>query len=111
MEIEFRDDKIYLSDDIGFKPGELVFTFKLKGEPRFGFHKATKAQADHIVCDQVRRSANGKLYFTPVINPVRYMAAVMRLSFKSRKKLKVRKLPLNETDLFIIYGRRNRHTS
>jgi hypothetical protein len=105
MTVKFKNDSVYLSRELEresrLKAGDFLFAFKLKDQPSFGFHKASKEQSARIDCEQVKRSVNGELYFTPVNHPVRYMAAVMGLSFKKQKKLKVEKRALANAELFL----------
>lgn len=106
MYVEFIDEQMYFSEKLAkaakLKEGSLVFTFKLKGEPRFGFHKATRRMAEQAVCAQVRKSALGRLYITPVIDPVRYMSAVMKISYRKKKRVDVKQMELQGVNLFIF---------
>lgn len=107
MKATLKDNKIYLSKELvkeaRVKAGNRLFFFSLKGENRFGFHKADPEMAkSDMLTYPIRRSVSGKLYVTPTAPPVGLIKATMRLSYKDQKTVSVSKQNLKELDIFII---------
>jgi len=107
MYVKIKNNNIYLSDELAkeahLKAGNFVFMFKLKGEKKYGFHKASREQAEKMVCYPIRKAVNGELYFTPTDPYLYFMMAVMGITMsKNGKRVNVEKQLLNYMPLFIL---------
>ncbi len=107
MEVTFKDDNIYFSDNLSkeakLRAGNSVFMFSISTSSTFGFHKADSGMAKSgILVYPVKKTPTGKLYITPIAPPVGLIKAVMRLSFKRKKTIKVEKSKVNDLDIFIL---------
>jgi hypothetical protein len=107
MNVLLTRQRIFFSPELiktaKLEKGAYIFMFKIKGENTFGFHKADREQAKHIICTEVKaRKIDGKLYCEPYETPVGFIKASMRLSFKQRKTIQVVLQKNGEADLFLL---------
>lgn len=107
MKVTFKDRNIYfsraLANESNLRKGSKVFLFSVKGTKTFGFHKSDSDMENRgILVYPVRTTPSGKLYITPIAPPVALITASMRLSYKNKATVKVKKSKVREMNIFIF---------
>lgn len=106
MKITLKERNMYfstaLAEEANIKKGSHVFVFSVIGENTFGFHKANKEMQKTMITYPVRSTITGNLYIIPFAPPVGLISAKMRLSYKHKITLKVRKRMLKNLPLYTL---------